>query len=344
MNKITDETERILLDVKGLKKYFPITRGFFRRAVGYIKALDDISLQIYEGKTLGLAGESGCGKTTAGRVILRMLEPTAGKITFYMDNQAVDLSRIDGRQLKPFRRRIAMIFQDPASSLNPRLTVKEIVGDPLIVHKAARGKKLEDIVVNLLELVGLKADYMSRYPHEFSGGQKQRIGIARALVLRPKLIIADEPVSALDMSIQAQILALLENLQKEFGFAYLFISHDLRTVKYMSSKVAIMYLGKIVEIAEGSELYKEPKHPYTEALISAVPTTAYEKKTKRIVLKGDVPNPADPPSGCHFHPRCPYAVPACSQSEPVLQQLSSESQRQVSCHLAKDLNLKGIET
>ncbi len=339
-----DNTDRVLLNVKGLKKYFPITKGLLRKEVGQIKALDDVDLQINEGETLGLAGESGCGKTTAGRVILRMLEPTAGEILFHTDNGAVDLSKMDGKGLKPFRRQMAMIFQDPASSLNPRLTVKEIVGDPLIVHKVAGGRELEDTVANLLELVGLEADYMSRYPHEFSGGQKQRIGIARALVLGPKLIIADEPVSALDMSIQAQILNLLESLQEDLGFSCLFISHDLRAVKYMSRKVAIMYLGKIVEIAEVEELYRAPKHPYTEALLSAVPTTGYEKKAKRIVLRGDVPNPADPPSGCHFHPRCPYAIPECSQSEPELQKLSLQSERTVACHLSKELNLKGIET
>jgi len=334
--------ENILLDVKDLSKFFPVTRGFFNKAYGYIKAVNNISFQINKGQTLGLAGESGCGKTTAGKVIIRLLEPTSGRIMFHLDNKIVDMGNVDKKNLKSLRKKVAMIFQDPTSSLNPRFSVKEIIADPLIVHKIAKGIKLNEIVTNLIELVGLKASYLKRYPHEFSGGQKQRIGVARALVLEPKLIIADEPVSSLDISIQAQILTLLKKLQKKLGFACLFISHDLRVIKHMSDVVAIMYLGKVVELAEVEELYWKPKHPYTEALLSAIPVIGNESRTKRILLKGNVPNPLNVPSGCQFHPRCPYAIPKCAKEEPIIQKLSVKDSHLVSCHLAKELNLKGV--
>jgi peptide/nickel transport system ATP-binding protein len=333
-------TDRVLLEVKSLKKYFPVRRGVFRRVVGHVKAVDDVSFYIKEGETLGLVGESGCGKTTCGRTILRLIEPTAGQVLFHKTGNAVDVATLRGRRLKELRREMQIIFQDPYSSLNPRMTVGDIVGEPLLVHKVARGKELRDRVAELLGAVGLKPQYMKRYPHEFSGGQRQRIGIARALALEPKLIIADEPVSALDVSIQAQVLNLLEDLQTQFSLTYLFIAHDLSVVKHISDRVAVMYLGKIVEMVSNEELFANPKHPYTEALMSAVPVPDPDFHIERILLEGDVPSPVNPPSGCYFHPRCPYAQETCSQAAPEFRDLGGE--HFAACHFAETLSLQGL--
>jgi peptide/nickel transport system ATP-binding protein len=331
----------ILLDVRDLKKYFPIQHGLFRRVAGHVRAVDGVSFFIREGETLGLVGESGCGKTTTGRVILRDLEPTAGAVHFRRDGEMVDVSQVPKDEMKAFRREMQIIFQDPFSSLNPRMTVLDIVGEPLLIHGIAKGSELRSQVRHLLEAVGLRAQHMSRYPYAFSGGQRQRIGIARALALRPKLMVCDEPVSALDVSIQAQVLNLLGALQRDFGLTYLFIAHDLSVVEHISDRVAVMYLGNLVELAHAEELYANPLHPYTEALLSAVPRTDPDYVSERIVLPGDVPSPADPPHGCKFHPRCNYAREACSQETPAWRELSED--HWVACHLAEELDLQGIE-
>lgn len=336
-----DKQNEILLEVKNLKKYFPITRGVFRRVVGYVKAVDRVDLFIRQGETLGLVGESGCGKTTLGRSILRLIEPTDGEVWFKTGKgKKLDITKLEDREIKSLRREMRMIFQDPYASLNPRMTVMDIVGEPLIIHKVAQGKEIEDRVRTLLKIVGLNPRYMRRYPHEFSGGQRQRIGIARALALNPRLVIADEPVSALDVSVQAQVINLLENLQVQFNLTYLFIAHDLSVVYHISNRIAVMYVGKIMEVGQAEEVYQGPRHPYTEALMSAVPVIDPDVKPERILLQGDVPNPANAPSGCTFHPRCRYAKKICSQEEPPLEDIGDE--HYVACHFADDFSLKGI--
>ena len=311
--------ETPLLRINNLKKYFPIRGGLFSREVARVHAVDDVSFTLMKGETLGLVGESGCGKSTTGRCILRLIEPTAGEVWFEDKN----VTTLDKRSLRHLRRDMQIIFQDPYASLNPRMTVGSIIGEALVIHKLAKSKReREERVVHLLETVGLSADHLRRYPHEFSGGQRQRIGIARALAVSPKLIVADEPVSALDVSIQAQVINLLEDLQKQFNLTYLFIAHDLSVVEHISTRVAVMYLGKIVEIAPGQELSTNPQHPYTEALLSAVPIPDPAVKRKRILLEGDVPSPIKPPSGCRFHTRCPIRVPSCSENDQVLKEIS----------------------
>jgi oligopeptide transport system ATP-binding protein len=307
-----------ILEVRNLVKHFPITKGFiFQRQVGAVRAVDDISFSIREGETLGLVGESGCGKTTAGRVILRLMEPTSGEVSF----QGKGVFKLNREELRRMRRDMQIIFQDPYSSLNPRMTVGDIVGEPLEIHRLARGREKVRRVQELLEIVGLSPYHVNRYPHEFSGGQRQRIGIARALAVNPKLIICDEPVSALDVSIQAQVINLLEELQKEFKLTYLFIAHDLSVVKHISDRIAVMYLGKIVELAPADQLFENPQHPYTEALLSAVPIPDPEIRRERIILPGDVPSPVNPPSGCRFHTRCMYAIESCRTDAPPFEEV-----------------------
>jgi len=319
----------ILLQVEDLKVYFPIRRGVFRSVVGHVQAVDGVSFNIRRGETLGLVGESGCGKTTTGRAILKFNQPVGGKI-FFGDQELVSLNE---NRFRPLRRRIQMIFQDPYASLNPRMTVRATIGEPLSIYRLARGAELERSIQKYLGLVGLSSQYIDRYPHEFSGGQRQRIGIARALALNPDLIVCDEPISALDVSIQAQVVNLLEDLQKEFNLTYLFIAHDLSVVKHTSNRVAVMYLGIIVEIASRDELYAHPLHPYTQALLSAVPIPdpVAEEKRKRIILQGDVPSPVNPPSGCRFRTRCPLAVDICKEQKPEFREVSPG--HFVACHL-----------
>jgi peptide/nickel transport system ATP-binding protein len=334
-------TAQTLLEVHNLKKHFPIQRGLFRRTVGHVRAVDGVDMHVKVGETLGLVGESGCGKTTTGRLILRAIEPSEGQILFRRDEGMVDIATMSKPQLKTLRREMQIIFQDPFSSLNPRMSVFDIISEPLIIHGEKDADVLNKRVRDLLEMVGLKSQHMNRYPYAFSGGQRQRIGIARALALNPKLIVADEPVSALDVSIQAQVINLLEDLQQEFGLTYLFIAHNLSVVEHISDRVAVMYLGKIVELAPATELYMDPKHPYTEALLSAVPRTDPDQKSQRIILAGDVPSPANPPAGCKFHPRCRYAQAVCSEQEPQLEEIRPG--HFAACHFATELELTGIE-
>jgi oligopeptide/dipeptide ABC transporter ATP-binding protein len=336
------ETENsIILEVKGLKQYFAIRKGFFQQTIGHVKAVDGVSFFIRENEVMGLVGESGCGKTTTGRTILRLYDPTAGEIWYRKQNgELVDVAHINQQEMKPLRREMRMIFQDPYSSLNPRFTVKDIIGEPLVIHGVAQGREMEDRVAELMLAVGLDPAYMRRYPHEFSGGQRQRIGLARTLSLSPRLIIADEPVSALDVSIQAQVLNLLQALQRNLGLTLLFIAHDLSVVEHVSDRIAVMYVGKLVEMAATEELLRHPLHPYTEALISAVPPADPDIRLDRIILEGDVPSPANPPPGCVFHPRCRYAQAICSQQTPEMTE--SVTDHYASCHFATELHLQGI--
>jgi oligopeptide transport system ATP-binding protein len=318
--------ETPLLEVKHLKKHFPIKGGVFSKTIGYVYAVDDINFTLEKGETLGLVGESGCGKSTTGRTILRLIEPTDGAIYF----EGQDITNLDKSAMRALRREMQIIFQDPYASLNPRMTVGSIIGEPLEIHKIAKGAEKEERVALLLQKVGLRAEDMRKYPHEFSGGQRQRIGIARALALNPKLIVCDEPVSALDVSIQAQVINLLEDLQAEFGLSYLFIAHNLNVVEHISNRVAVMYLGQIVELASDEELYRNPQHPYTEALLSAVPIPDPTVKKKRIILEGDVPSPINPPKGCHFHTRCMYKDKICEEVEPEFKDIGGG--HWVACH------------
>jgi peptide/nickel transport system ATP-binding protein len=338
---MTMESRVRLLEVKGLKKFFPIRRGVLQREVGQVRAVDDVTFYVEKGETLSLVGESGCGKTTTSRCILRAIKATAGQILFRPeDGSVVDVATLSKAQLRPLRRQMQMIFQDPFSSLNPRRTLLDIVAEPLVANKIGNRRDQLDRVAELLRLVGLRPEYMRRYPHAFSGGQRQRIGIARALALNPSLIVADEPVSALDVSVQAQILNLMLALQERLGLTYLFVAHDLSVVKHVSDRVAVMYVGRLVEMTDTQRLFATPRHPYTEALLSAVPVPDPRWRSQRIVLEGEVADPANPPSGCYFHPRCRYAEDACRTETPQLAEI--QRGHYVSCHRAADLRLKGI--
>ncbi|MBN1250190.1 MAG: ABC transporter ATP-binding protein [Anaerolineae bacterium] len=333
--------EQPLLEVKSLKKYFPVQKGWLRRVVGEVKAVDNVDFYVREGETLGLVGESGCGKTTTGRCILRAIRPTSGEVWFSDPTLGrINVRELDHEQLVQVRRNMRMIFQDPYASLNPRMTLLDIVGAPLRALGIAHGQELEDHVAQMLRLVGLRPEYMRRYPHAFSGGQRQRIGLARALAPHPKFLVCDEPVSALDVSVQAQILNLLQELQEEMGLTYLFVAHDLSVVAHISDRVAVMYVGKIVESASTTELFLTPKHPYTEALMSAIPRPDPTPRDKRILLTGEVANPANPPSGCYFHPRCAYVKDICRTEEPKFEEISPG--HYVKCHRARELSLSGV--
>jgi peptide/nickel transport system ATP-binding protein len=330
-----------LLEVKHLQKYFPIRKGFFRKTVGNVRAVDDVSFFVNEGETLGLVGESGCGKTTTSRCILRAMVPTGGEMWFHTkEGHTVDLAKLNRGGLRPLRPQMQMIFQDPYGSLNPRMTLFDIVGEPLLVNGMTNRKERTERVAELLRLVGMRPEFMQRFPHAFSGGQRQRIGIARALSVNPRLVVADEPVSALDVSVQAQILNLMLDLQKRLNLTYLFVAHNLGVVKHICDRVAVMYVGKLVEMSTTEELYRTPKHPYTAALMSAVPVADPRIKTGSVELKGEVPSPANPPSGCYFHPRCDYAVDVCRTELPAFREITPN--HFVACHRADELNLPGI--
>ncbi|MCA0452445.1 MAG: dipeptide ABC transporter ATP-binding protein [Chloroflexi bacterium] len=330
-----------LLEIIHLKKHYPITQGLLKRTVGYVKAVDDVSLTLNEAQTIGLVGESGSGKSTLAHTVMRGITPTAGTVIFHDQTRgAVDVAHADSSTLRQVRRNMQMVFQDPFSSLNPRMTVLDIIAEPLEVNGIAKGKAAQERVAELLQLVGLRPEYMRRYPHAFSGGQRQRIVVARALALNPRLVLMDEPTSALDVSIQAQTLNLLKELQSRLNLSYLFISHDLGVVEHVSDLVAVMYVGRVVEIAPTNQLYQKPQHPYTEALLSSIPKPDPTRKKQRIPITGEIPNPANPPSGCHFHPRCPYAQEVCKRETPLLREVKPGQFS--ACHFSEELSLKGV--
>lgn len=336
-----ESNSQVLLEVKNLRKFFPIRKGLLQKVVGHVRAVDDVNFFVNQGETLSLVGESGCGKTTTSRCILRAIDPTEGQILFRTsDGSVVDVAAMPESKVQALRSQMQMVFQDPFSSLNPRMTLLDIVGEPLLVHGMNNRQERMDRVAELLRLVGMRPEYMRRYPHAFSGGQRQRIGIARALALNPRLVVADEPVSALDVSVQAQILNLLLELQEKFGLTYLFVAHDLSVVKHISERVAVMYVGQIVEVAKTEALFHTPRHPYTEALLSAVPKPDPRLRSQRVVLQGEVADPANPPPGCYFNPRCRYAVDTCRTVTPRLEEITPS--HFVSCHRASEITLKGI--
>jgi peptide/nickel transport system ATP-binding protein len=337
---MANQVQLPLLEVRDLQKWFPMSKGFLQRQTVFVKAVDGVDLGVQAGETLGIVGESGSGKTTLGRVVTRLYRPTGGQITMRVDGETLDVSALEGKGLQGFRRRAQMIFQDPYSSLNPRMTVLEAVGEPLLVNHLAKGKELEDRVTEMILQVGLRIEHLRRYPHSFSGGQRQRIGIARALVLNPRLVVADEPVSALDVSIQAQILNLLQDLQEKYDLTYLFITHAMNVVRYVSDRIAVMYAGKLVEVGPKQELLSHPKHPYTEALLASVPRLSQRKRGMRLVSPGEPPDLTNLPKGCVFVPRCTYATDQCKEERPELRQVGT--QEYVSCHLAESLTLRGI--
>jgi peptide/nickel transport system ATP-binding protein len=332
----------VLLEVKGLKKYFPVYKGWLRKVVGQVKAVDDVSFQVYRGETLGVVGESGCGKTTLGRCIVRLYDVTAGEINLKNGAETIPIATLEKKEMRKLRRTVQIIFQDPVSSLNPRMNILEIVGEPLLVNGIARGRALEEMVKQAIVQVGLRVEHLRRYPHSFSGGQRQRIGIARALVVNPQLVVADEPVSALDVSIQAQILNLLKELQREYGLTYIFVSHDMSVVRHMCDRIAVMYAGKLAEIGPKTEILARPKHPYTEALLAAVPKTSDRRSgAKRRVLAGEPPDLSNIPTGCVLHPRCKYAEDICRTEAPELKLVGPN--HYASCHFSDTIKLVGIE-
>lgn len=334
-----------ILKVAGLRKYFPIKKGFFNKEVGQVKAVNDIDFEIYAGETLGLVGESGCGKSTTGNCIVRLLNPTGGSILYTSRNgSTVDLAQAKNSEIRPYRREIQMVFQDPYSSLNPRMTVREIISEPLMLFGHVSKAEQQEAVAELMRRVGLRPEYMVRYPHAFSGGQRQRIGIARALSVKPRLMVCDESVSSLDVSVQAQVLGLLEELRDEFHMSYLFIAHDLSVVRHISDRIAVMYVGKVVEIGETDRLYRSPMHPYTEALLGSVPKLVADKSVRKATLEGEVPDPSRPPQGCFFHPRCRYARPECAAADMRLIPIDPNEPggRRTSCIRFAELSLKGV--